>query len=197
MFIATGLAVPVNGMLSPQTLALGEALEQTGNINTIAGENALGSALEEVLQVGFRHKSGNPAKMARLLRNILSASNGGQPIRTYLAEYGPLGSSTEMEMWLEGESSPPAIFMIERFSGMPAKTLFREAFGRPGKLWPSLYWANVAMTLDPSARGAIATCIIGMKLDTDQIRSVLRYEFSDFPKHEARLAPKKPPLISS
>ncbi|KAG9010062.1 hypothetical protein FRB94_011039 [Tulasnella sp. JGI-2019a] len=182
IFIAEGLAVLVhvsNNVPSLQTLAL-------GTLNNEAAANLMeymvaGDAIEAVLEE-LLHGRSDPAKMARRARVMFSHSDSGVPIRAYLKQYGPDGSMAEWKSWLNKDLSPPAIYMLEKYSGMKPEELHRPGSIRPDRWKLSYIWVQVLMTFDPAARKAIVTCVLGMTLDSTQLNRMLGYHFLfDFP----------------
>ncbi|KAG8996921.1 hypothetical protein FRB94_011021 [Tulasnella sp. JGI-2019a] len=107
------------------------------------------------------HGKSDPAKVARRARVLFSNSRGGGPIRAYLGTHGPQGSVAEMEPWLDEKSSPPAIFLMEKYSGMNAEERYWRS-PKASNLWRlSSFWAEVLGTSDFTA---IVTFILGMNI---------------------------------
>ncbi|KAG8988759.1 hypothetical protein FRB93_004001 [Tulasnella sp. JGI-2019a] len=126
--------------------------------------------------------------MANLTRVVLSHSKGGAPIRAYLRRYEPntdgytipiLGKSLQMEeevkKWFYDESSPPAIFIMEKYIGLTEMELFELAAKATDDRdtqtqWPlSPFWAKLVKKFDLPAKKSVTTCILGMELDDSQL----------------------------
>ncbi|KAG9032475.1 hypothetical protein FRB95_001450 [Tulasnella sp. JGI-2019a] len=124
--------------------------------------------------------------MANLTRVVLSHSKGGAPIRTYLRRYEPntdgytipiLGKSLQMEeevkKWFYDESSPPAIFIMEKYIGLTeifSSWRRRRLMTVIHKQWPlSPFWAELVKKFDLPAKKSVTTCILGMELDDSQL----------------------------
>ncbi|KAG9016890.1 hypothetical protein FRB93_009420 [Tulasnella sp. JGI-2019a] len=192
--------VPVSKMPSLTTLAFGKILNDSGKIlyNGVEVQSTylsvLGPASEVALKDLLSDRYPNdfdPASRARKARLMFSYFKGGKPIQTYLEAYRPKGNSgyiipsmesspemvKEMQNWLDQESSPPAIFMIEKYSGMTTKELFLPASDTPNMWTLSPFWVSVVRIFGLTKQKALATLILGMDLDHAQLTATLSHEW--------------------